>query len=120
MARVRVHRIQNNGFFDRCTAGATTGCEGGARKTAACPGGTAELAGTGFDFPGVYCGSKTTSGGGATGWLASQAPVTPGETITLELMIWDTGDPQFDSSVLLDHFQWIQGAVSTGTDRPPK
>jgi hypothetical protein len=110
----------NNGFFDRCTPNAQTGCDGGPRKTAACPGGVAELAGTGFDAPGRYCGSNQSTGGGATGWLTSKAPVSPGETITLELIIWDTGDPNYDSSVLIDHFQWVQGNVSTGTERPPK
>ena len=109
----------NNGFFDRCTAGTQTGCEGnGAKTTAACPGGTAELAGTGFDAPGTYC-TTPSSGGGATGWLTSSAPVEPGETITLEFMIWDTGDSALDSSVLIDHFRWVPGAVVAGTQRPP-
>jgi hypothetical protein len=49
---------------------------------------------------------QTSSGGGATGWLTSTAPVTPGETITLEFIIWDTGDNQYDSSVLLDYLTW--------------
>ena len=111
----------NNGFFDRCTAGAQTGCMGSPPKTAtaSCPGGTSELAGTGFDDPGVYCNGASSSGGGATGWLTSQAPVEPGEVITLEFMIWDAGDESWDSSVLLDNFQWIPGPVNTGTTRPP-
>jgi hypothetical protein len=109
----------NNGFFDRCTPGARTGCMGQAQKTAQCPGGVAELAGTGFEAPGPWCGGQST-GGGATGWLTSKAPVAAGETITIEFVIWDTGDPNFDSSVLVDHFQWVQGNVSTGTERPPK
>jgi hypothetical protein len=57
-------------------------------------------------------------GGSATGWLSSQAPIKPGETFTLELMIWDTGDGDLDSSVLLDDFQWIGGAMTTSTERP--
>ncbi len=111
----------NNGFFDRCTAGAQTGCSGTPAKTAtaSCPGGTSELAGTGFDDPGIYCNDTSTSGGGATGWLSSQAPVEPGEVITLEFMIWDAGDESWDSSVLLDNFRWIPGPASTGTTRPP-
>jgi hypothetical protein len=110
----------NNGFFDRCTPGAQTGCRGPKHDTASCPGGVGELAGTGFEDPGPYCGYQPSTGGGATGWLTSKAPVSPGETITLELVIWDTGDPNYDSSVLLDHFQWVAGTVSTGTERPPK
>jgi hypothetical protein len=115
----------NNGFFDRCTAGVQTGCApGSVRATSACPGGTAELAGTGFGMVGPWCGEFSGSGamsvnGGATGWLTSQASVQAGETFTLELMIWDTGDGDLDSSVLLDGFRWLAGKVTTGTVRPP-
>jgi hypothetical protein len=109
----------NNGFFDRCTAGAQIGCEGDAPTTSTCPAGPGELAGTGFGVVGSYCGGGgQTVAGGATGWLSSQAPVTPGETFTLDLMIWDTGDGDLDSSVLLDNFQWIAGDVVTQTERP--
>ena len=112
----------NNGFFDRCTPNTQTGCAqgiGGTTKTATCPGGIAELAGTGFDDPGTYC-TKPSSGGGATGWLQSKAPIKPGEQFTLEFMIWDTGDSSWDSSVIVDNFQWAPGDTTTGTQRPPK
>jgi len=115
----------NNGFFDRCTSGVQTGCAPGAvRATSQCPGGTSELAGTGFGMVGAWCGEFTGSStpsanGGATGWLTSQASVQADETFTLELMIWDTGDGDLDSSVLLDNFRWLGGKVSTGTSRPP-
>ena len=81
------------------------------------------MEGTGFLNMGDYCGGtagSTTSGGGATGWLTTQAPVKAGETVTLEFLIWDTGDPAYDSSVLLDNFQWVPGEVTTATARPPK
>lgn len=117
----------NNGFFDRCTPSSQTGCaaESERKATAACPGGVAELGGTGFGIEGAWCsihdGSTATStNGGATGWLTSQAPVLAGETFTLELMIWDTGDAMLDSSVLIDNFAWVAGQVGTTTDRPPK
>ena len=115
----------NNGFFDRCTANADTGCAPGAVKaTSQCPGGTGELAGTGYGEVGTWCdlfpggGKKSSSAGGATGWLTSKAPVQAGETFTLELMIWDTGDGDLDSSVLLDNFKWAEGEVTVVTDRP--
>jgi hypothetical protein len=115
----------NNGFFDRCTANVMTGCADGAKQaTSQCPSGTAELEGTGFGATGKWCsgmvnkGSDTSTNGGATGWLTSQAPIQPGETFTLELMIWDTGDGVLDSSVLLDNFGWAEGEVSVATDRP--
>ena len=54
-----------------------------------------------------YCGGATSTSGGATSWLTSKAPVTPGEVITLEFLIWDTGDASYDSSVILDNFAWV-------------
>jgi hypothetical protein len=109
----------NNGFFDRCTPQTKTGCSGAMEATSTCPGGAEELAGTGFGIQASACGvlTKKATMGGATGWLSSQAPVEPGETFTLELMIWDTGDGNLDSSVLIDNFQWIGGAVVTSTER---
>jgi len=111
----------NNGFFDRCTPNSQTGCGLGATpKTAACGGGDAELVGTGFYDLGPWCANATTTGGGATGWLMSTAPVAPGEVITIELLLWDMGDPNYDSSVLVDHFSWLADTTQTGTQRPPK
>jgi hypothetical protein len=116
----------NNGFFDRCTAGVQTGCADKKNIPSSCPGGAAELGGTGFGIDGQWCsgftggGSDKSTNGGATGWLTSQAPVQAGETFTLELMIWDTGDGVLDSSVLIDNFTWVEGEVQTATARPPR
>ena len=44
--------------------------------------------------------------------LTTTAPVKGGETITMQFIIWDTGDPNWDSSVLIDHFTWY------GTPKP--
>ena len=57
---------------------------------------SSSLAGTGFDG-GV---------GGGTGWLTTTSPVQPGETATLEFTIGDIADGIYDSTVLLDNFQW--------------
>ena len=78
----------NNGFFEVC-GGNFKSCGG-------CTAGTAELSGTGLD---------AVAGGGTT-WLVTQAPVVPGETLTLDLVIFDVGDHGYDSLVLLDNFQW--------------
>ncbi|MBK6692769.1 MAG: choice-of-anchor L domain-containing protein [Myxococcales bacterium] len=110
----------NNVYFDRCTAGALTGCRGqpAVPKTSLCAGGETELAGTGFSARDFFCGEQASSAGGATGWLTSQAAVVPGEVITLEFLIWDTGDSNFDSSVLLDNLRWQVADTETRTERP--
>jgi hypothetical protein len=110
----------NNGFFDRCTPGTTTGCSGEPPiyKVSACAGGESELAGTGFEPRNLYCGNRPSTGGGATGWLSSQAPVQPGEDLTIEFLVWDTGDDDYDSSVLLDNLRWEAGPTQTQTQRP--
>jgi hypothetical protein len=122
----------NNGFLNRCTPNTPVGClsnsyedgmSGPPIATAACAAGPSELGGTGFgDTYETQCngGNVNATLGGATGWLTTQAPITPGEEFTLEFMIWDAGDGYLDSSVLIDHFQWIGGmTVMTGTSRPP-
>lgn len=43
----------------------------------------------------------------ATAWLETRAPVTGGEEFDLLLAIWDTGDDLFDSTVLVDRFEWL-------------
>jgi hypothetical protein len=86
----------NNGFFEVCVP---KGCN-------LCPAGADELAGTGLQL---------NNAGGATSWLTTDAPIVPGETMQLELMIFDVSDHLLDSSVLLDNFRWNlnSSAVST-------
>lgn len=112
----------NNGFFDRCTPNTVIGCADGPTTTRSqCPGGPGELAGTGFAKEDLWCGpfsNTRSSAGGATGWLTSTAPVEPGETFTLEFLLWDTGDADLDSVTLLDNFRWVQGDTKTETARP--
>ena len=118
----------NNGFFDRCSPiGAETFCDAISKSLQAngypppaCAAGAGDLQGPGFDWPGNWCYTDdVTSGGGMTGWLTAQGPVVPSETISLELMIWDTGDWSNDSSVLLDHFRWVADPTAAETNRPP-
>jgi hypothetical protein len=77
----------NNGFFDVCVP---KGCYD-------CPAGDAPLNGTGMELGNT---------GGATKWLTTDAPVAPGETMQLELMIFDVTDNVLDSLALLDNFRW--------------
>jgi hypothetical protein len=87
----------NVAFFDVC---------------AGCALGDAELAGTGFD---------SWDDAGGTGWLKTQAPVTGGDEVTIRFAIWDTGDTAWDSTALVDNFQWVAngGTVVIGTEPIP-
>ena len=116
----------NMGFFDVCDpttstrfashCKATTGATCPATPSPYCPLGTGELAGTGFDVWQTKVGPD-----GATRWLQTQAPATPGSTITIRFAIWDAGNQEFDSTVLIDNFQWIAtgGTIAVGTAPVP-
>jgi Putative metal-binding motif len=77
----------NNGFFDVC---APIGCN-------VCPAGVGDLEGTGLEV-----GNQ----GGGTKWLFNDVPTTPGEIITLELMVFDVEDFLGNSMTLLDNWTW--------------
>jgi hypothetical protein len=115
----------NMGFFDACDPGSptrfATHCKAGggvcpALPSPYCPLGTGDLAGTGFD---TWHG--TTGPAGATRWLQTQAPAQAGTVITIRFAMWDAGNAQFDSTVLLDNFQWIATpGVTVGTHPAPQ
>jgi hypothetical protein len=98
-------------FGRGCHPNTNPGCP--ARPNPYCPSGLAELQGTGFDI----WGGGTVTNGGATAWLQTSAPVQGGSTFTIRFAIWDTGNYEFDSTVLVDNFQWVAtgGTVSTET-----
>jgi len=69
----------------------------------ACTSGQSELAGTGFE------------GHGATPWLTTRVPVEPGVAFTIAFAIWDSGDANGNSTVVLDDFRWSAAAVAGPT-----
>lgn len=71
-----------------------------------CPGAVTDLSGTGHD-----CGSD----GSSTGWLVTKWPIQAGEQFTLTFHIHDTGDQAYDSTALIDNFQWEGGEFTKGT-----
>jgi Putative metal-binding motif len=95
----------NAGFFDVCDTAKV--CNG--QKTNTCTKPLAQLAGTGYEQQ-DWDGSSI---GGGTGWLTTTSPVTPGEEATLRFIIFDEGDHIYDSSVIIDNFQW-KGEPSMG------
>jgi hypothetical protein len=90
----------NNGFFQVC------GGNGHIPSCGPCPNGVAELAGTGMDG---------AVNGGGTAWLTTDAPIVPGETMVIELMVFDVTDHIYDSLALLDNFRWNVSAAVVGT-----
>lgn len=69
------------------------------------------LARTGFDQNEAICAAKQTAkrdiGGASTGWLHTVVPLaSPGKTFTIRFVLWDSGDPLLDSTVLVDNFTW--------------
>lgn len=61
-----------------------------------CPLGTGPLAGTGYE-----------AGGGSGLLHTGPVAVTAGTTIEIQFAVWDSGDGQQDSTVILDGFTWI-------------
>jgi hypothetical protein len=93
----------NNGFFQDCVVNS--------KHCGTCPFGVGSLAGTGFDG---------AVDGGATEWLTTDSPVVPGEVMTLELILFDSGglsgnDHSYDTLILLDNFRWQITPVALGT-----
>jgi hypothetical protein len=98
----------NNGFLEVCPAQNAGG------KNFPCSKGTAELQGTGYD-------ELAESGPhAATGWLVTEAPVTPGSEITIRFAIWDAGDHILDSLVLVDNFTWVESEITKPGTQPIK
>ena len=85
-------------------------------KAYACPLGSSSLSGTGFD---TVSDEFSKPPHAATGWLRSQAPVVPGTTLRVRFAIWDSGDGNLDSTVLIDHLTWARDGA-TGTQPVPR
>jgi hypothetical protein len=68
-----------------------------------------ELIGTGMGGWG-----NALDDGGGTEWLTNDAVAKPGETMEIRFVIWDAGDHNVDSLVLLDKFTWKLEAAGVG------
>ena len=99
------------GTYGACPASFEEGCQGGKCGTCNSP---EEL----YAFtPTPYNGASGR--GGATAWLSTQAPIKGGQIFNLDFYIWDTGDHAYDSTVILDNFQWLCDATLNTGFAPP-
>ncbi|HRH00966.1 MAG TPA: putative metal-binding motif-containing protein [Polyangiaceae bacterium] len=127
----------NSSFFQICTkapgppglsldkSAALSDClgvDGDASKNA-----FGSLKGTGYDGAGSPPGdgtAKSTDGtklyiyGGGSGWLTAKFAVTPGESMTVRILIHDTFDGLKDSSVLVDNIRFEAAVTDGGVFRP--
>lgn len=77
-----------------------------------------EIQGTGFESQTMM---GMCSGHGCTGWLVMAGNVVPGEEIKLRFAVFEQGtvaygpDHSWDSTVLLDNFEWLTEEVKPGT-----
>jgi hypothetical protein len=90
----------NNGYFTVCQNSFAAGAH-----TNHCTRNLTEIAGTGYEDIDPLDPEHVPIGG-ATGWLSTNAPVSPGEMITLRFIVFDEGDAILDSAVLIDSFVW--------------
>jgi hypothetical protein len=71
-----------------------------------CVGEDPHLEGTGYIFD-----------GGATGWYQATGGVKPGETFLLAFGIFDMGDSTYDTTAIIDNWQWdCEGCVPNEVD----
>jgi len=103
------------GLFTECTDGVISQCGDDQDNYLGCTS-VAGLAGTGYDTSGSTPFSCSYAGqyGGGTGWLTMSGNVTPGEIMEIRFAIWDTSDGLFDSTVLLDAWEWSVQASEPG------
>lgn len=83
-----------------------------------CPSGPAELLGSGFDNN-FGLGTDTSSDAGGTSWLQTTSPISGGEEFTVRFAIWDTGDSAYDSTVMIDSFEWVATPGTMVITEPP-
>lgn len=53
--------------------------------------------------------------GATTGWMTLEAPVQPGETVQIVVALFDQGDANLDTTVLLDNWRWSCGGCDPAT-----
>ncbi len=109
---IAINIASGTSVFSVCdSASKSQQCQGQQVSTISCGLGATQLDGTGFEKP-------TTDNclvGGGTYWLTTAGNVIPGDVVQLRIAIWDVSDSIFDSTALIDGFQWLASATLPGT-----
>ena len=109
---IAINIAKGTNVFSVCdTASTTSACSGTNVSAQSCTLGAGSLAGTGFEKP----TAGTCIIGGGTYWLTTAGNIIPGDILQLRIAIWDVGDSAFDSTALIDGFQWLANATLPGT-----
>lgn len=82
-----------------------------------------ELAGTGYESvevaacetPWVDYTAGDCPNGGSTPWMTLFGPAHPGETMTMVVAVYDGGDADIDTAVLLDNWRWDCDGCTPGS-----
>lgn len=62
-------------------------------------------------------GTGHITDGGATGWYQATGGVNPGETFVLAFGIFDMGDSDYDTTAIIDNWQWdCEGCIPNEVD----
>jgi hypothetical protein len=100
----------NNAFLTVCGPPGTYG-----GKNFTCPLGTMDLIGTGFGID----TAEDMHNHGSTFWLETKAPVDRHEDFTLRFAVYDSSDGVYDTTVLVDNFQWIANGSAVVVSTAP-
>jgi hypothetical protein len=97
----------NNAFLDVCGCPnmGSGPCSAGGGTVFDCALGDADLLGTGFGFD--TSADDLNYDHGSTGWLQTQAPVDPGQEISVRWAVYDSGDGALDTTTLIDNWKWL-------------
>ncbi len=109
---VAINIASGTSVFSVCDAASkSNSCSGTNVSSISCALGSTQLDGTGFEKP----KSDNCLIGGGTYWLTTAGNVIPGDIVQLRISIWDVSDDIFDSTALIDGFQWLASATLPGT-----
>jgi hypothetical protein len=107
---IGINIAKGTNLFAVCESqAANPGCWDADVSATSCSLGAAQLTGTGFEKSG------SCLIGGGTFWLTTAGNVIPGQIVEIRIAIWDVGDSAYDSTALLDGFQWLSNATLPGT-----